>query len=268
MEEERTSAARRVYRLLITAEKIEHKTAQTINVAWAIAFGVVKPDAPPATNKIDDEEVAQLLSDFREEVRLVSLALSDDAETNQASRGAIKHALALAALNHLHGSWQELKGSHLKAEMLTAWEWMRIYLPSEPETCDAADVGQLKKEIDELEEAAGQPGIPPHIRQFVRKQTAAIRKALNRLRISGVEPLRTALDQGFGEIVRTQEELSKAAEKAPAASKGLLSKLGHAWVTSAKVADQLDKFRRMVLLIEDASPYIRHALEYVKDILP
>ena len=255
----KTSAARRVNSILRNAGQYRPKPSETALIAWGVIFGLLDP-ANKDPKQLREEDVTQLLSELRNEIRQVQAILQTNEEAVPLAAPIIKKALAVSSVTSVAQDWNALRDANLPTEILTGWAWASLLLPAEDEKFSSEDLASLQALLDELERAVNESQVPEQLRGFTLRQVQSIRSAIVRHRVAGITPLREALDRGVGEMIRDQEALRTAAEATPEKSGAVLSRLADMWSTTAKYCGDLDKFQKAYVLMhtiyEKALPYL------------
>ncbi len=244
----KTSSARRVHCVLKRAYEHEQTNGNTLQL-WATVFGIADPKNN-ITPEVEDG-VLSALRDLRDEVTEVERSVMNDAERVAGVAPIAQATRLLTASNVLYGDWNQTKSNHLRPEFLAGWHWAAITLPSEDDQISEEALASLSNELEQLENVAALEDVPDELRRLVRKQANSIRNAMRRYDIRGATPLRDAVSQATGELLREQDEIRSAVEKAPESGRQVFEHVRAVWNAAAKLCGDADKFHKGYLLVMD-----------------
>jgi hypothetical protein len=259
----KTSSALRVYRILKIAHELPADKPLSAVVAWTRVFDVpFDVDSRNVTPEIEDV-VLERLRDLRDEVTNVeqSVAGTEVASAVEPIANTVRY---LTAASQLAMDWTQVKANYLRSDFLAGWYWASLSLPSEEDGVTEGALQQLKVELEELEKTAQQEQLPKELQSFIQKQIIKMRGAIKRYDISGIAPLRNAISEGIGDLVRDRDSLREDENGSSQSSSVTGSKFKKVWFAAVQICGDLEKIQKGLTLIAKAYEKVFPLLEHMK----
>ena len=234
------NSAGRLYHVLARLQEVARQD-QAIKPAWKKVLGI----ALTFNDARDDLLITEGLQAIGREIDTLELAVAENGIPNVLMArflSMLRDALHVQLINTSRDSTLQ----YLKPEVLVALHWCSFVLPDEAEGATAEEFQALRLQIDELEKALQQEGIPPHFRKYAVGLLESLKRAMFLFPIQGLQPMRDAVrkavaDANFDEE-KLQEELAKDADKP--AVKSVLTTLSSALKTAATTVGEGEKLMK------------------------
>jgi hypothetical protein len=255
-----TSAAIRVMGVIKQAAK--HAGDERVQGAWAVILGLTQLEGHELQTAI-----SEALNDLRSEIDLVLADLRAHRVPDYLTRLPIHSALELTSPASWRGAWKPHRDTHLRAEVLVAWNWITWLLPSEDDEISPEHIHELKEQLRDLETAANDDGVPDHLRRFILRQASKIRTALARYRTKGIAPIKEALRSGLSDALFEKEVLASVDTSVPSTRRAI-EMLVRYWAALAKFARDvkaMSDFKELV--VTKAWPALSDVAEGMTDLL-
>lgn len=262
-----TSPIRRVCEVLEAVANVRGDAAKRLMLhTWAEVFHLEYEgqygNTPPAHV---EEAVWRCLMDLRAQLAAVEeLVDGTDDESDMAT--VIKHARVLTSMPNLQTACETAISNHLRPEVLTAWRFAARHYAGTEEAISGELLGELQRQLADLEQSLNDDAVPLSLRDFVRRQIARIREALLRYPVCGAAPLVEALHASFGDVAINGPAISDVA-KASEPGRSIIAKFKKVLDGVVAVCAKADKLNKGYLLaagaIAKALPLIKEAVEKV-----
>lgn len=263
----KTNAARRVYRLLMSASKHpENAQPPTTLGMWGKVLSGDLVQIDPSAPEYEDS-VVPLLTELRRQIRAVAALTKTREDYEELIAALINRASSLTGSQVLHGRWSEIKAQFLKPELISGWGLLASSIPNTDEDVCKEQLTELLAAIQELEQAARASDAPVRLRTFLVEQAFTMREALLRAHISGVEGLRTTLATGLGEFLQEQSSFDEAAKEEPEKTKAAFAQLVRVWHIAADICGDVEKFQNALMLGYGLSDQAQHLIPLVRHLL-
>lgn len=133
-------------------------------------------------------------------------------------------------------------------QIIVLLEWAAWTLKDKEAPINPEELRALNEQLAELQELLRQDGVPKALRLMLRRQMEEIQQALETYPITGIEPLKDALNRSAGQFATEKEAIAKAMSESTDEEKSKLRKFqkfflkaAEAVEKTAKVADAIDK---------------------------
>ena len=207
----------------------------------ALAFGLGIADEVQGLDRqhMTADLVTAVITELRAmKASLIAMGIPSDLVSPYTSNA--EQALAVGNFNN---SWKTTISNYLNADVLLALKWYAYVLPEDAITTTPEEVAELSDLLTELEQAASRPGIPESLVQFIQKQIASIRLAVQLCPVAGTRPIRDAARAMAFAIHLDDDEIRTNFQHCdPSVAADLGSKLKKTWDKAAQIAGDIDKF--------------------------
>lgn len=207
---------------------------------WAEIFEI-QPDSLHM-----EDDVVNCLQATRLELQLMRTKLMGMGAPEELLYPGFKRLLNVTSAAHINAGWSGFWEEASKPENRLVLAWADWTLREENELdMSADDLAALRDDLSSLEAGLQEADMTPYLRGFVQRQIDIIRLALRVYRIQGVKPVEQALNQIVGACTTEKMRLEVEHGNAKEAAKTVLSRMASFIDKTAKVADSVDKIRKV-----------------------
>lgn len=146
----------------------------------------------------------------------------------------LREGFSPASLNE---RWSSVK-PRFSADVIASLKWAEWAAQEEEAPLSKEDLQALEEQIQMLDAAIQEDGIPASLRRMLRKQLDGLRSALDSYPICGIEPLRQAAKSAMAEAMIEKDRLTEAAQSEGTTAANAVRKFGNAL---SKTIDTVNK---------------------------
>ncbi|WP_287953263.1 hypothetical protein [Diaphorobacter sp.] len=249
---EESNPAARLSRLIAKAMRTNDSSKSALE-AWGDAL-----DIPTEGIGLEcTHDIAQLLTECTEEVRLLKLALRHQGVPEALYSQHISHVEHALSVTNLNAAWSTTVSNYLGSNVLLSLAWCSYVLPNESVGATDDDLIGLAALLRELEDALQAPGLPEAVRAAFTKHLLGMQRAMKIFPVRGVKPMKEASRAILADLNIDKDEIRDAASTADRSAMGNLgNSLFKAWKKTAEIAGDADKIvktgRQLVEFVSDA----------------
>jgi len=229
-------------RLLDIYDKLvsNSRTNEPMIKVWTEIFNI-----PTDTRHLEDDVVMCLYA-VRSEMELLRTKLAAMGAPEDLMNPGMARFRNVASTAYINQSWGALHSDISRPENRLSFSWADWVLREEnEEVLPDEELAALRGELDILEKSFLEVDMAPYLRDFVQRQVDAIRAALRVYRVQGVKPIEKALQQVAGAYTIEKSNIEAEHAKASESARSVFANMGAFIEKTAKVADQLDKIRKV-----------------------
>lgn len=191
----------------------------------------------PNHSAMDDSQLSSKLVSVCDQIDILRDLLTEQEvpkELYEKHLIQIRDGFSPAKLNE---SWGATK-RHFSADALTTLRWAKWAAQEDESQISVDDLNSLSEQIDALEEAIQEDGIPMSLKRTLRKQVDDLRSSIALYPICGIEPLKKAAKAAMADAMIEKAELSEAASNEKSTAANAVQKFG---ATLSKAIDVVNK---------------------------
>lgn len=231
-----SNPAARISRLI--AKAMHANGSKSALDAWGEALEI-----PTSGQSLDrTHDVAQLLTECIEEVRLLKLALRQRGVPEALYSQYISHVEHALSATNLTAAWTTTVSNYLGSDVMLSLAWCSYVLPDESVGATDEDLVGLAALLVELEDALNAPGLPEAVRSAFTKHLLGMQRAMKIFPVRGASPMKEASRAILADLNIDKDEIRDAASTADKSAMGNLGgALFKAWKKTAEMAGDADK---------------------------
>lgn len=221
------------------------------------------PQALSAINihgEMTERELTRYLDALITQVEITEQLLEDigvPADLFEARLTTLKSSFSPTKLGH---GWPHISPG-FRPEVLTTLEWASWTLKDKEVPIDSDEIQELSDQLQELQDILKSDGIPKGLKIMVRRQLAEIQEALSGYAITGVNPLKDALNRAAGEFSIEREAIKRAASEASDEQKTNLDKFRKFAIKGADAVERAARFAGAIDKLHSYGTSIASALK-------
>ena len=195
----------------------------------------------PAGQELDDIAAESAMA-VNQEIGHLGVLLLDRGVPEELYQMHLAKLKAVTSTRHLHNHWDEIK-KLVRDDQIVMLEWAGFVLGPDGSADISEEVMSLTAEIDQLIADTETSTLPSFLRLFVLRNLRAIRTALWNYKVSGVEPLRDAIQRINGISERELATLQATTEGLAEREQSIMQRVGRAIGGVANACDVATKIQ-------------------------